>query len=115
MLEWRNGALFWFGHRWLLRWQLGGINIGLLVLLAYAPGESLETEIHEAVHVRQQYKYWLIGFWVLYAYEHVKNLIRYRDWWIAYAMNRFEIEARDLTDDALGRKRGALIIPLEKK
>ena len=115
MFQWRHGALYWFGHRWLEKLRFGGITIFLLVLIAYAPGESVETEIHESIHVKQQYKYWFIGFWVLYAFEHFKNLFRYGNWWTAYAMNKFEIEARDLTGDALGRPRAALIVPLEKK
>jgi hypothetical protein len=96
MFEWRNGALFWFGHKWLGRLGYGGITLFLLVLIASDRGNDPDTETHEAVHVEQQRRLWFVGFWAAYAWHHLRGLFVYRNWLLAYWNNPFEIEARDV-------------------
>ena len=43
---------------------------------------------HEYVHIEQWYRYWIIGFIILYIYELVTK---------GYYNNRFEKEARELS------------------
>lgn len=48
---------------------------------------------HETIHVHQYVETFLIGFPLIYFYDFMKGLIKYRDGKKAYKMIRFEQEA----------------------
>ena len=49
---------------------------------------------HEAIHIKQYNELLVVGFLILYIYDWVKGLIRYRSTKTAYYQIRFEQEAR---------------------
>ena len=54
---------------------------------------------HEAIHIRQYNELLVIGFALLYIYDWVVGLVRYRSFYVAYHFIRFEQEAREFGDD----------------
>lgn len=48
---------------------------------------------HERIHAAQQKELLLVGFYIIYLYEWIRNLIRYKDSAKAYRMISFEAEA----------------------
>ncbi len=49
---------------------------------------------HELVHWQQYRELWVIGFLVLYLWDYLRGLCKYRDARMAYVSIRFEQEAR---------------------
>ena len=54
---------------------------------------------HELIHFEQQKELFLVGFYVLYAYDFVKGMIKYKNKDTAYFMIRFEQEAYSYQND----------------
>ena len=57
------------------------------------------TMNHELIHFEQQKELCLIGFYILYAYDFVKGMIKYKNKDTAYFMIRFEQEAYNHQND----------------
>ncbi|HAW20189.1 MAG TPA: hypothetical protein DCX14_08410 [Flavobacteriales bacterium] len=89
---------------------LAPINIGAITLgfIVFSRGEvSPKTRQHETIHFQQFLETLFIGFFVLYAYDYIKNYINYRDGSLAYYNIRAEKEAyqHDETEDYLTVRR----------
>ena len=50
---------------------------------------------HENIHLRQQEELFVLGFYVVYGYYHIKGLIKHKTYAKAYRLNPFEMEAFD--------------------
>jgi len=48
---------------------------------------------HETIHFKQQVEMLFIGMWIMYAFEMVRNYIKYKNFDKAYRNNVFEREA----------------------
>lgn len=57
------------------------------------------TMNHELVHFEQQKELFVIGFYILYAYDFIKGVIKYKDKDLAYYSIRFEQEAYNYEND----------------
>lgn len=53
---------------------------------------------HEAIHWEQQKELLIVGFYILYVFEFLLALFRYRNWHRAYRSITFEREAYDNQD-----------------
>lgn len=66
---------------------------------------------HEFIHIAQQKELWVIGFWILYVWYWIKNIVRYKmSPRVAYRYIPFEMEAYENEHNeiyALTRKRMA--------
>ena len=58
-----------------------------------------KTIRHEKIHIRQYNELLVIGFLILYLFDWIVGLIKYRDSSIAYLNIRFEQEAYENQDD----------------
>jgi len=86
------------------------INIGAITLwpFVFVRGKANERLIrHESIHVAQYNELFVVGFLVLYLYDWLKGLIKYRNKAEAYYNIRFEQEAYmyDIVDDYLDNRR----------
>ena len=50
------------------------------------------TMNHEMIHFEQQKELFVVGFYILYAYDFIKGMIKYKDKHLAYFLIRFEQE-----------------------
>tara|TARA_R110002020_G_scaffold60956_1_gene164497 strand:- start:330 stop:668 length:339 start_codon:yes stop_codon:yes gene_type:complete len=57
------------------------------------------TMNHEMIHYEQQKELLVIGFYLLYAYDFVKGMIKYKDKHLAYFLIRFEQECYNHQND----------------
>lgn len=57
------------------------------------------TMNHELIHFEQQKELFLVGFYILYAYDFVKGMIKYKDKNTAYFTIRFEQECYNHQND----------------
>ncbi len=57
------------------------------------------TMNHEMIHFEQQKELFVVGFYVLYAYDFIKGVIKYKNKETAYFMIRFEQEAYTYQND----------------
>lgn len=48
---------------------------------------------HEQIHIKQQLKYWIIPFYIIYLWDYFKNRLQGMNHNDAYMNIRFEIEA----------------------
>jgi hypothetical protein len=62
---------------------------------------------HETIHFRQYVETLIIGFLLIYLFDFIIGLIKYREPYRAYYRIRFEQEAykNDLYDDYLGKRK----------
>ena len=68
------------------------------------------TMNHELIHFEQQKELFVVGFYILYAYDFVKGMIKYKNKDLAYFLIRFEQEAYNHQNDLgyiVDRKKGA--------
>ena len=74
--------------------KIGAITIWPFIIYRY-PKELVNPVLvhHETIHIKQQEELFVIGFYLLYVYYWLKNLIKYRDSGKAYFNIPFEIEA----------------------
>ena len=54
---------------------------------------------HESIHIRQQTELLVIFFYILYVWDWLLGMVKYRDGALAYRMIRFEQEAYENEDD----------------
>lgn len=57
------------------------------------------TMNHEMIHFEQQKELFVVGFYILYAYDFVKAMVKYKSKETAYFMIRFEQEAYTYQND----------------
>ena len=72
------------------------INIGAITLwpFVFVRGKADERLIrHESIHIAQYNELFVVGFLILYLYDWLKGLIKYRNKQEAYYNIRFEKEA----------------------
>lgn len=70
------------------------INAITLWPFIFFRNESDERTLrHESIHIAQYNELFVVGFLVLYFYDWIKGLIKYRDKQVAYYRIRFEQEA----------------------
>ena len=75
------------------------INIGAITLWPFIIYRYKKEDVspklvnHETIHIKQQQELFVIGFYVLYVYYWLKNLIKYKNSSTAYYNIPFEVEA----------------------
>ena len=80
--------------------SIGGITIWPFIIYRYSEEEVSESLTrHETIHIKQQEELFVLGFYILYVYYWLKNLIKYRDSSKAYYEIPFEIEAYNNQED----------------
>tara|TARA_Y100001938_G_scaffold140866_1_gene209699 strand:+ start:1730 stop:2068 length:339 start_codon:yes stop_codon:yes gene_type:complete len=57
------------------------------------------TMNHEMIHFEQQKELLVVGFYILYAYDFIKGMIKYENKDLAYFLIRFEQEAYTYQND----------------
>tara|TARA_A100001011_G_scaffold392113_2_gene478977 strand:+ start:1837 stop:2175 length:339 start_codon:yes stop_codon:yes gene_type:complete len=57
------------------------------------------TMNHEMIHYEQQKELFIVGFYILYAYDFLKGMIKYKNKDLAYFLIRFEQEAYTYQND----------------
>jgi len=57
------------------------------------------TMNHELIHFEQQKELFVAGFYILYAYDFIKGMIKYKNKDVAYFLIRFEQEAYNSQND----------------
>ena len=57
------------------------------------------TMNHEMIHFEQQKELFVVGFYILYAYDFVKAMVKYKSKETAYFLIRFEQEAYTYQND----------------
>jgi len=55
---------------------------------------------HEMIHIKQYEELWVIGFFIVYAYDFIKGLLKYGDFEKAYKHIRMEKEAYNYQDNS---------------
>ena len=94
----RNWKPIFIENSWVPRLlsHFAPINIGAIALgvVVFTRGEASErTRQHETIHFQQYLETLFIGFFILYAYDYIKNYIRFRNGSLAYYNIRAEKEA----------------------
>lgn len=75
------------------------INISGITLFPFIIYRNKEEEVpeitqrHEMIHIAQQRETWVIGFYLLYVFYWLKNVVKYKNTQVAYYNIPFEIEA----------------------
>jgi len=91
--------------------DIGAICLGPFVISRGAIGERLR--IHETIHFQQYLETGFIGFLLIYAYDYIRCMIKYRNGAIAYRHLRAEQESYENESDVgylLRRKRWEWLI-----
>jgi hypothetical protein len=57
------------------------------------------TMNHELIHFEQQKELYVVGFYILYAYDFLKGVIKYKNKDLAYFLIRFEQECYNHQND----------------
>lgn len=71
-----------------------------LLWFIFVRGEINEgTERHETIHVLQGKETFFIGFYILYVWDWLRGLVKYKDADVAYIMIRAEQEAYEFDGD----------------
>ena len=74
--------------------SIGGITIYPYIIYRYKKEEVSDTlQNHEMIHIHQQRELRVIGFYVLYVYYWLKNILAGQDSSVAYYNIPFEVEA----------------------
>ena len=71
--------------------EVGGITLFPFIIVR--PDVSKSTINHESIHIAQYSELFVIGFLLMYLWDWVKGLIKYKDPKVAYEKIRFEQEA----------------------
>ena len=79
--------------------DIGAICLGPFVISRGAISERLR--VHETIHFQQYLETGFIGFLLIYAYDYLKCMIKYRDGAIAYRHLRAEQESYENENDHL--------------
>lgn len=72
------------------------VSVYAITLFPFIIGsEELDqyTMNHESIHFEQQKELYVLGFYILYAYDFVKGVVKYKNKETAYFRIRFEQEA----------------------
>ncbi len=81
------------------------INIHAITLYPFIICRTVldkRTRSHEFIHIAQQKELWLIGFWFLYVWYFIMNIVRFGMYFPdAYRNIPFEIEAYENENDEL--------------
>ena len=86
------------------------ITIGNLIFVRKGSEFTDENYNHECIHAVQQKELYYIGFFIIYLYEYIINLFRYKDSYVAYRTIGFEQEAyhyQNVSDYLSWRKKNA--------
>lgn len=84
----------------LVSWFFPVAAITLWPFIFIAEGQDSDSLInHEAIHIKQYNELLVIGFLLLYIYDWLVGLVRYKSFFVAYHFIRFEQEARLHEDD----------------
>ena len=74
--------------------NIGGITLFPFIIYRNRKEDVTETtQRHEMIHIQQQKETWVIGFYLLYVFYWLKNVVKYRNTQVAYYNIPFEIEA----------------------
>lgn len=68
-----------------------GVTIYPFIFVRFAKNEILIR--HESIHIEQQRETLIIGFFLIYLFDYLRGLIKYRNHYTAYWRIRFEQEA----------------------
>ena len=77
----------------LLSWVIFVYAITLFPFVFIRDEGNISTITHETIHFRQYVETLIIGFLLIYLFDYIHGLIKYRDFEKAYYQIRFEQEA----------------------
>jgi len=77
----------------LLSWFVEAYAITLFPFIFIRDDGDLIAENHENIHITQYAELFVFGFLILYIFDFIKGLLRYKNFQKAYKMIRFEQEA----------------------
>lgn len=91
----------------LVSWVISVYAITLFPFVFIRDEGNADTITHETIHFRQYVETLIIGFLLIYLFDYIHGLIKYRDSEKAYYQIRFEQEAysNDLYDDYLEKRK----------
>ena len=91
----------------LLSWTMFVYAITLFPFVFIRDEGNVRTITHETIHFRQYVETLVIGFLLIYLFDYIRGLIKYRDSEKAYYQIRFEQEAysRDFYDGYLEKRK----------
>ena len=73
--------------------SIGAITIWPFVFIRRGVEPSVRLIRHETIHIRQYNELLVVGFWLVYLFDWLRGLIKYRDTDKAYRQIRMEQEA----------------------
>jgi len=73
--------------------RIGGIT--LIPFIIVRPNVNKTTIHHETIHIRQAWELFVIPFYLIYLWDWLWGLWKYKDTQVAYQRIRFEQEAYD--------------------
>ena len=84
----------------LVSWFFPVAAITLWPFIFIRPGhDSARLVNHEEIHIRQYNEMLVIGFLLVYIYDWIVGLVRYKSAYVAYKLIRFEQEAHEHDED----------------
>ncbi len=87
---------------WLASWFFPVAAITLWPFIIVNPEHESDRLInHEKIHIAQQEEMWVLGFYAVYLWDWIRNLIRTKSTRQAYMAIRFEQEAHKNDHDQL--------------
>ena len=91
----------------LLSWVIDVYAITLWPFVFIRDDGNERTINHETIHIKQYNELFVIGFLLIYAFDWIRGLIKYKDKEKAYYMIRFEQEAynNDANFDYLSKRK----------
>ena len=89
MIRWYNSPLIWV----LAKFGLNLNGICLFPIVHFRKDPDKKTITHELIHERQILETWVIGFYVIYLVDFIRNLCRGHDLLASYYFICFEREA----------------------
>jgi len=76
-----------------ISWVVDVYAITLFPFIVSRDEMSPDVLLHESIHIAQQKELFVVFFYILYGWDFLKGLIKYRDRTRAYYQIRFEQEA----------------------
>ena len=86
------------------------IKINAIIIFCFVFSRSSmdeQTKRHETIHFQQYLETFIIGFWIIYLYDYLIGLMKYKNGKVAYTNIRAEREAytHDMDDSYLSNRK----------
>lgn len=78
---------------------VAAITLWPFIFVKKVYGDDAKLINHESIHIQQQIELLVVGFYIVYLYDWLRGLIKYRDASRAYFRIRFEQEAYRFDDN----------------